>query len=49
MKYSAIKILLGGASKDWHVSLVAYVISSVTENGSPIFQYSSLFIVCHRL
>lgn len=47
MKYSAIKILLGGgASDDWHVSFVVYDISGVTGNGSPIFQFSGLFIVC---
>lgn len=28
---------------------VVYDISGVTENGSPIFQYSGLFIVCHCL
>lgn len=45
MKYGAIKILLGGASNDWHVSFVVYGISSVTENGSSTFQFSGLFIV----
>lgn len=38
-----------GPSNDWHVSFVVYDISGVTENGSSIFQYSGLFIVCHCL
>lgn len=49
MKYGAIKTLLGGSSNDWHVSFVVYGIPGMTENGSSIFQYSGLFIVCHCL